>query len=434
MKFFGSSGIRGRFNEAITPEFVCRLGLAAGSLHKNIVVGWDTRTTSPLLGNALVSGLLSAGCNAHVAGMVSTPTLANAAAEFDAGIMITASHNPPTDNGVKFWNPDGSSFDVPQMEKVESILEAGSSSVSWDKVGKIEHINWPVDWHIKKISQLIGKLKGPVVVDCGNGATTNITPQLLRSLGCKVITINGEPDGSFPGRSSEPNAGNTKILAQCVVDSGAILGIAHDGDGDRMVAVDEKGGFAGGDALIPLFSKLEGKEKVVIPINASMAVEKYLKGVKVVRCRVGDVYVAQKIKEVKADFGAEPSGTWIFPRMSLCPDGVFAAARLVQIVQKKPLSEYLAEIPKLNIIKKRIEMKPDKIPGIIEKLKKKLAGLNPIETSEIDGIWAVFKNGWLLFRPSGTEAKLKLVVEGNDEESAEDLYNTAIRLVDEVSD
>ncbi|MCK5310275.1 MAG: phosphoglucosamine mutase, partial [Thermoplasmata archaeon] len=264
MRLFGSSGIRGHFNDLITPEFVCKIGQSVGNLYDEVVVGWDARTTSPLLGNAMIAGLLAAGANVYVAGMITTPTLASAAKEYKCGIMLTASHNPATDNGVKFWNPDGSSFDSRQMEEVEDILLGEKiPNASWDKVGQLRTIDWTIDRHMERIMEHIPSLNAKVIVDCGNGASSTITPYLLRKLGCEVITINGHPDGSFPGRDSEPTKENTVLLAKAVVEMGATIGIAHDGDGDRTVAVDEKGNFADGDALMPLLCKLEGKTKVV---------------------------------------------------------------------------------------------------------------------------------------------------------------------------
>lgn len=433
MKLFGSSGIRGHFNELITPEFICRVGQSVGSQYKEVVVGWDARTTSPLLSKAVIAGLLSSGANVHSAGMVSTPTLANATREFSAGIMITASHNPPTDNGIKLWNPDGSSFGTAQMEAVEEILLGGkSTAVPWGAVGSLAEIDWAIDRHIQRISKEIGRLDAKVVVDCGNGAASTITPYLLRKLGCEIVTLNCQPDGSFPGRGSEPTEENTKLLARCVVDSGADIGLAHDGDGDRVVAVDENGNFAGGDALIPLLCKLEGRKKVVVPVNASMAVDKFLGKVKVVRCRVGDVYVSEKIKEIGADFGGEPSGTWVFPKISYCPDGIYAAARLVQIAAQRPLSEQLAEIPKTSILKKRIDMPLERRPEVMASVARLMTKHKPAETSDMDGFRAVFKDGWILLRPSGTEPKLKLVVEGETDIAARKLYDMAIEIAKEA--
>ncbi len=433
MKLFGSSGIRGSFNDLITPEFVCKVGQVVGSLYDEIVVGWDARTTSPLLSNALVSGMMAAGANAYIAGMVTTPTLARAVRDYKAGVMITASHNPPPDNGLKFWNPDGSSFGSEQMEEMENLLLNDESRTKpWDAVGATLNIDWPIERHISSVIEQIGRLDSKVVVDCGNGVTSGITPYVLRRLGCEVITLNANPDGSFPGRSSEPTEENTRILAKCVVESGADIGIAHDGDGDRMVAVDETGRFADGDALMPLFSKLEGKSKIVVPVNASMAVDRYLDGVEVIRCKVGDVFVAEMIKEVNADFGGEPSGTWVFPKSTLCPDAVFAAARLIQIIQEKPLSEYLAEIPRFSVIRKRVSMDRSKTDKIMVGVKEGLERLGPQEISELDGVRTVFEKGWILLRPSGTEPKLKIVIEGDTDEDAQSLLDLAEGVVKEV--
>ncbi|MCK5397451.1 MAG: phosphoglucosamine mutase, partial [Thermoplasmata archaeon] len=426
-------GIRGHFNDLITPEFVCKIGQSVGNLYDEVVVGWDARTTSPLLGNAMIAGLLAAGANVYVAGMITTPTLASAAKEYKCGIMLTASHNPATDNGVKFWNPDGSSFDSRQMEEVEDILLGEKiPNASWDKVGQLRTIDWTIDRHMERIMEHIPSLNAKVIVDCGNGASSTITPYLLRKLGCEVITINGHPDGSFPGRGSEPTKENTVLLAKAVVEMGATIGIAHDGDGDRTVAVDEKGNFADGDALMPLLCKLEGKTKVVVPINASMAVDRYLDGVEVLRCKVGDVYVSETIKQENADFGGEPSGTWVFPRTSYCPDGIFAAARLVQIAQERPLSEYLAEIPRFSVIRKRVDLPPATKAEAMKALGAGLKSKNPEEVSELDGFKAIYEKGWILLRPSGTEPKLKIVIEGDDDAAAKELFDMAMEIVEGV--
>ncbi len=433
MKLFGSSGIRGPFGEKITPQLASDVGRAVGSVYSRVVIGWDTRTTSELLGNALASGLMSAGARVGICGMVSTPTLAHATSGHDCGIMITASHNPPVDNGLKFWNPDGSSFDSRQMQELEDILLGQKFKMaSWDKVGNSFIIEDAVEKHITKIIDQIGQLSGKVVVDCGNGAASNISPYVLRRLGCEVIALNAQPDGTFPGRSSEPTAENTVLLAECVKKSGAVVGIAHDGDGDRMLAVDENGRFIDGDTLLPIFAKMEGRESIVVPLNVSIGVDRYIPDVKVVRCKVGDVYVAEKIKEVNANFGGEESGTWIFPENSYCPDGVFAAARLVKIASERPLSQYVDELPKFHIFRKRIPFgQMDRIQAMGE-LHELMKAWSPNDISDMDGLYASFNDGWVLLRPSGTEPKLKVVVEGETEARAGELTNMALAAAEKV--
>ncbi len=433
MKLFGSSGIRGTFGEKITTQLANEVGLAVGTVYDSVVIGWDTRTTSELISKALAAGLMSAGARVGIAGMTSTPTLANETKNFAAGLMITASHNPAPDNGIKFWNPDGSSFGSQQMEELEDILANKKfAHVSWDKVGRCFEIVDAVEKHMQSIESKMGKLSGKVVIDCGNGATTNISPYLLRRMGCEVITINSHPDGTFPGRGSEPTTENTRLLAECVKSSGAMLGIAHDGDGDRTLAVDEKGRFLNGDLLLPILAKLEGKTSIVVPLNVSMGVDTYLKGVDVIRCKVGDVYVAEKMKEVGADFGGEESGTWIFPENSFCPDGVFAAAKLVQIAMERPLSEYLDELPKFDIMRKRIDFGTRDKVEVMKEIRPLMEAWSPLDISDMDGLYAKFQDGWILMRPSGTEPKLKIVIEGENEARANELMAMAMAAVEKV--
>ena len=433
MKLFGSSGIRGMFGEKITPQLANEVGLAVGTVYDSVAIGWDTRTTSELLAKALAAGLMAAGAKVGIAGMTSTPTLANVTKNFKAGLMITASHNPPTDNGIKFWNPDGSSFGSQQMQELEDILlEKKFAHAPWDKVGRSFKVENAVEDHIRSIEEKMGTLKGKVIVDCGNGASTNITPYLLRRLGCEVTTINAQPDGTFPGRGSEPTAENTILLAECVKRSGAIIGIAHDGDGDRTLAVDEKGRFINGDLLLPILAKMEGKSSIVVPLNISMGVDKYVGDVKVVRCKVGDVYVAEKMKEVGASFGGEESGTWIVPGNSFCPDGIYAAAKLVQIAMERPLSEYVDELPKFNILRKRIPFGDRDKAEVMSQIRPLMEGWQPLEISDMDGLHARFSDGWVLMRPSGTEPKLKLVIEGETEARANELMAMAMEVIGRV--
>src|SRR5207245_3991550 len=199
-----------------------------------------------------------------------------------------------------------------------------------------------------------------VGVYCGCGATATITPFLLREMGCEVIAINAQADGHFPGRNAEPEEENLAALMSTVRAVEADLGIAHDGDGDRMVAVDHEGRFVGGDALLALFAKREVRQGLVVPVDASMVLEDLLPKAKVWRTRVGDVYVAAELKRRGAEFGGEPSGTWIFPKATYCPDGVYAAARLVAMVALRPLDVMVAEVPRYPVIRGSIPFDPSR--------------------------------------------------------------------------
>ena len=315
---FGSSGIRGLGNVEVTPELALHVGMAIGDIYGDTVIGRDPRLTGPMLSQALRAGVLSSGATAIDAGLVSTPTLARGARDCGCGVVITASHNPAPDNGIKLWNPDGMAFDEEQQREIEEALDRSRFPIpSWDRIGSEATRSDLVAHHIDVILKDVPSAKCRVVVDCGCGATCTITPFLLRRMGCDVIAINAQADGHFPGRDPEPTEANLAALAAIVPATRADLGIAHDGDGDRMVAVDRNGRFVGGDVLLALFARREVRRGLVVPVDASMVLEDLLPNAEIWRTRVGDVYVAAEVKRRGADFGGEPSGTWMFPKATL---------------------------------------------------------------------------------------------------------------------
>ncbi len=429
MRLFGSSGIRGIANVDITPDLALAVGRALGSTYGATLVGRDPRLTGEMLASALIAGVLASGADATDAGMVSTPTLARGAREYMCGAVITASHNPAPYNGIKLWNPDGVAFDETQQKEIEVALERkGFAHASWDRVGTRRSRSDLVDRHVSEILRTLGSAHLRVVVDCGSGATSTITPRLLREMGCRVTALNAQPDGHFPGRDPEPTEENLEVLRRTVRVTESDLGIAHDGDGDRMVAIDEKGQFVGGDKLLAVFAKREVKKTVVVPVDTSMAVDEMLPGARVVRTRVGDVYVAQEVRRHRAEFGGEPSGTWIFPKVALCPDGVYAAAHLVKLVADTPLSELVAQVPHYPIRRGTISFPPAERDAMFTKLDAAFAAMRPrVET--IDGWRVPFEDGWFLVRLSGTEPKVRITAEARTEGRAKELYELALSKV-----
>jgi phosphoglucosamine mutase len=430
MRLFGSSGIRGITNTEISVELVSKIGGVLGSLHKEVILGHDPRTSSPLMLHALTSGLLSTGCGVHIAGLVTTPTLAHAARNFSCGIMITASHNPPEYNGIKFFNPDGSGFNTPQMEEIESMMaENNIKPAEWESIKNTTLYQNAVEDHIQSILKHIPKLDLKIVVDCGCGAASTITPFLFRRLGCQVTTLNCQADGFFPGRKSEPSFENLSSLISAVSSLHANLGIAHDGDADRMVAVDENGNYVGGDSLLTLFAKHEAKSSIVVPVNASMAVSDVVGDAEIVYSKVGDVFVSEMIKKHNSDFGGEPSGTWIFPVHNFCPDGMFAAARLAELVQNEPLSSQIAKLPKYPREKGTLGCPNTKKSIVMNLLLTRFSDMNPKALTTDDGIRAEFEHSWVLVRPSGTEPKIRITAEAENKEEAKRIYR---KIVEEV--
>lgn len=424
MKLFGTSGIR-KIADSSLVELAVKAGMATGNLYGDIVVGGDTRTSTEALKYAFISGALIAGADCTDVGLVPTPTLAIAAEKSRAGVMITASHNPPEYNGLKFINPDGSAFNFDQQSQIEEMISSGSyTSVKWDAFGNVRTLEDAVNNHIDRIlSNIVGKFNMKVVLDCGGGAASVITPVLLRKMGCEVVELNCIPRGDFT-RPSEPTEKNLQELIRVTGEVGADLGIAHDGDADRMMAVDDKGRFIPGDKLLVLFAREAGAKKVITTMDASMIIEET--GVEVIRTKIGDSFVSVELKN-GGEFGGEPSGSWMFPENSLCPDGIYAAAKIVAIAGRTRISDLVDDIPEYPIQRSSVRMDKTDTTGLEEIL----LSLKPVSTDNKDGIKLVFDGGWALIRPSGTEPKLRLTVEGKNTEVLRNLHDTCLVIINE---
>ena len=416
MSLFGSSGIRGRIGKEITADLALRIGQAVGSLHDRIIVGMDTRTSGDMMANALAAGAMSCGASVADAGNVSTPTLARAVRGHGCGLMVTASHNPPEYNGVKMWNPDGSAFDTPQMDEVEQLIESGSfRSPDWRGVGSRSTYPSAIREHMDAIEQALKGATSTLAVDCANGATTNISPLLLRELGCSVTSLNAQPDGFFPGRLPEPTEENLADLIRTVKEKKADIGLAHDGDGDRVVAVDERGRFVDGDRLLTLFAVRMKLKDVVAPVDASMVLDDLVEG-KVFRTKVGDVFVAEEMKKRDVRFGGEPSGTYIFSDQTYCPDGVYAACLLAKLASEEKLGAMIDAIPKYPVARRSVSFKAEARTAVRKRLEEEMRAVDCERLVTVDGYRAEFKDGWFLVRISGTEPKLRITAEARAEE------------------
>jgi phosphoglucosamine mutase len=421
MGLFGTSGIRGLFDNNLV-YLASQVGLAVGKLYGNVVVGSDTRTSSDALKHAVISGLLAAGSQCEDAGVVPTPTLGFVAREFDAGVMITASHNPPQYNGIKLLNQDGAGFDSAQQAQVEAALNDSPAVAPWDEIKSSDIYHGAVERHIERIIQdFPTRFKLKVALDCGCGAASVITPYLLKRLGCEVVEINCYPNGFFP-RGIEPIESNLENLITATRKSGAALGIAHDGDADRIMVVDDLGSFISGDKLLAIFARSVRAKEVVTTIDASMAIDEM--GFNVRRTRIGDTCVSEGLKK-GGDFGGEPSGSWIFPSVSLCPDGIYAAAQVVAIASQQSLSHMVDNIPSYPLLRGSISSEGIVMSG----LELQLMAMEPLSVSNVDGVKLNFKDGWLLVRASGTEPKIRLTAEARSETRVHQLYDSGLKAI-----
>lgn len=402
-----------------------------------VVVGYDTRTTNKMLDEAITAGLLESGVNVVKIGMVPTPLVGYATEKLDAdaGIMLTASHNPSQYNGIKLWNKNGMAYTSAQEMAIEEIYANKSYiSVPWDKVGKLSVNEEIKGKYIDDLVDLVDIKEGlKVVIDCASGAGSEISPLVFRKAGCEVTTLNSQPDGFFPGRNPEPNAENLQTLMKTVVAIGADLGIAHDGDADRMITVDEKGEISPFDSLLALMSK-EFDGDIVTTVDAGLCMDESVKG-EVIRTPVGDVNVAEAIIEKDASFGGEPSGTWLHPDFCMCPDGILSGLRMAELVSHNgKLSQLLDEIPSYpNIREKIICSKQAKIK-VMENMEELLTAEfdDIVDVNSLDGVRLTFSDdSWVLVRPSGTEDYIRITLESRDEKRAEEIKEVCVKIINE---
>ncbi|MEM1540873.1 MAG: phosphoglucosamine mutase [Candidatus Bathyarchaeia archaeon] len=447
MRLFGTSGLRGLVNVDLTPSLAVRVGMALGTFISagKVFVARDTRTSGLMIENALVSGLMACGIDVHCLGVLPTPVLAylTGKLEANAGLMVTASHNPPQYNGIKIFDKNGVAYDERLQGELEKIIESGNFRlVEWRSLGRVEYSDESQLYVDMVLKSLRLDEKWRVVVDPGCGATCHIAPKIFQKLECEVKAVNSQPDGFFPCRSPEPNAESLKPLSKIVRGLGADVGVAYDGDGDRVAFIDENGCFMDFDRVLAAYAayvlKKNGGGTVVTSVETSMCFEKMVEplGGKVVRTRVGDVFVAEAVKRFKAVFGGEPCGAWIHPKHHYCPDGILSSVFLLRALEDedKSLSEFVADVPAYPIVRRNIhcrnEVKHTAVKRVEESLKIAFPDYRQIST--VDGVRLSLRDGWVLVRASGTEPLIRLTVEGESLKTAEAIMDRALAAVKRV--
>ena len=411
---FGSSGIRRRYDGDLV-TLAMQVGKVVASDAKTVITGRDTRTTGEVIAAAFMAGAASEGARVINGGIVPTPTIAYNARNADNACMVTASHNPEPYNGLKLFNPDGSSFTRIHQEKIEKEIQeiADKPGRDWKRQGTIE-ISHIVKEHEAAISSRVRIKDGlRMVIDCGNGAGSVITPTLLREMGVITNALNADISGVF-SRQSEPLPENLSYIPSIIKKTGSSGAVVHDGDADRMMAYDNNGNFIPGDVLLILFAKYLDAKRVVTTYDASMAIDEVAE---VRRTPVGDAYVSEQLVRW-GDFGGEPSGAWIFPVISYCPDGPYAAALFCEMAGEWNIADEIAEIPQYPILRTSIE-----IPSAYDLL----YGLGA--TNPTDGIRIEDDDGWCLIRASGTEPKVRLTAEGRTPDIAQRLLDKGQEMV-----
>jgi phosphoglucosamine mutase len=413
-RYFGTDGVRGVVGEFITPDLVQRLGKAAAlwSGRGRVFVGRDTRASGEELEEAFARGVVSAGGVAVLAGVVPTPAVA--LLRLDLGVVISASHNPPEYNGVKFFDHQGHKLSDAAEEEIEALLDAATPGG-----GELDRVEVAAESYLEHVLERFGAdLSGlRIAVDCANGAYAGLAPRAFEELGAEVTAIGDEPDGTNINVGC--GATDLALLARVVREQHLQLGVAFDGDGDRMLAVDERGEPVDGDQIVALLALHLGVETVAVTTMTNLGFHRLMeeRGVRVLTTDVGDRYVLEALRREGALLGGEQSGHVIYLDGHVTGDGLVAGLLLCGALAGRPLSEVAAVMPRFPQAKQNLACR-DRSP-LPPSLLASVAAVN----DELAG------RGRVLVRPSGTEPLVRVLAEAESREEAESLCARIAALV-----
>ena len=413
-RYFGTDGVRGIVGEDLTPDLVERLGRAATlwSGRGRIFVGRDTRASGPELEGALARGIASVGGNAVVAGVLPTPAVA--LLTLDLGCVITASHNPPEYNGVKFFDRDGQKLSDTQEEEIEALLDTPATGG-----GDIDEVGVATDSYLEHVVERFGSdLSGlRIGVDCANGAYSGLAPKAFTELGAVVTAIGDEPDGTNINVGC--GATDLRALQRTVTELGLDLGVAFDGDGDRMLAVDGNGDVVDGDQIVAVLALDRDVDLVAVTVMANMGLHRLMaeNGIRVVTTDVGDRYVLEALRREGGILGGEQSGHLIWLDGHVTGDGLVAALLLCNALHGRSLAEVAAVMPRFPQAKENVSFEPH-------------GRLSPAIEEEVARLNAELgERGRVLVRPSGTEPVIRVLAEAETGQEAQTLCGTIAALV-----
>ena len=423
-KYFGTDGIRGQVGEhPISADFMLKLGWAAGKAfsgegkRSKVVIGKDTRISGYMFESALAAGFVAAGVDVVLLGPMPTPSVAYLTRTLRAcaGIVISASHNPHYDNGIKFFSADGQKISDELEERIEALMETEMDTVDSEYLGKVSKLDAEgryIEYCKYSVSEPIILRGMKIIVDCANGATYKVAPNVFMEMGAKVISIGTEPDGL----NINVGCGSTKpdLLAKKVLEHEADLGIALDGDGDRLIMVDEKGEILDGDELIYIIASarrkkgsLQGPVVGTLMSNLGMQIALEELGINFYRANVGDRYVMEMLLEKGGIIGGESSGHIICLDRSTTGDGIVSALQVLEVIVatgmplgelKKGMSKYPQHMINVKVSDKQKVMNSELISEEVKRIETEMAG-----------------KGRVLLRPSGTEPLIRVMIEGEDE-------------------
>jgi phosphomannomutase/phosphoglucomutase len=446
-RLFGTNGIREVVGETLTAPFVVRVVRSIGAVippRSKVVVGRDGRTSSIALAQLASATLALSGHSVVELGLLPTPAIQYSVPRLGArlGVILTASHNPPEFNGIKCIAADGLEVE----RDVEQAIERGfaddvGTTVGFADVGSVSTDRLAGERYLEGILRevdpaRIAERRFTVALDCANGTSVATSPELLRRLGCRTVTLNGQVDGTFPGRPSEPTERNVAELCRLVPSVGADVGVAHDGDADRAAFVNADGRYVPGEQVLTLLARdaveRHGGGVVVTPVTGSQALEEAIAplGGSVVYTRVGSPAVTREMQRQKAVFGGEENGGLVRPTFQLARDGAMTLAGLLDLLARtrSTLTELLASIPRYSMVKESVPCPTAAREKVLEHLRTSLGAAGG-KVVTIDGLKVYRDGGWYLLRPSGTEPIFRVFAEAREPGDARSLANRGIAAV-----
>ena len=450
MPLFGTNGIRGVFGKDLSLDFLVNITRSLAAYYKKgpILIGRDGRNSNNIMFNIVTAALNSDGLDTVDAGILPTPCLQYATKrnEFNGGIMITASHNPPEYNGLKPIANDG--VELPRQDEsvVEQIFEH-KTFITSEILGQNFKEEMIIARYIDDVLALVDadrikKRKFKVTMDLGNGVQALVAPLLAKKLGCTVITVNGTIDGDFPGRGSEPTPSNLSLMSFIAKETNSDIGAAFDGDGDRSIFCDEKGLVSWGDKTGTLLAKYliltkHPKAKIVCPVNTTNILTKVAQdnGSEIIHTKVGSVEVSREMVKQGAIIGMEENGGFMYGVLNQVRDGALTTVLMLDLMasEEKSLSAILSSLPKVYQYKSKFECSE---MGLIQKVVDSVKNHgSPMKIETLDGVKIWFdEESWLMLRPSGTEPLIRIYGESTDELLINSKVNEYTRLVKESLD
>ena len=443
MDVFGSSGVRGVAGEELTPTDAVRIAQATGTVldTDRVAVARDTRYTGELFVDAAASGLASVGCDVDRLGILPTPGLQYYCESAGVpGVMVTASHNPPEFNGIKLIGDSGVELTRETIEQVERELETEPTLASWDETGRSQQLSGTRRRYREQLlaavdRERISDANLTVALDPGHGAGALTSPSFFADLGCTVKTVNAQPDGQFPGRNPEPVEESLSNLRRLVRATDADLGIAHDGDGDRAIFVDENGEHISGEATFAALVAAElarrddmGEQTVVSAVNASQRVVDVVDraGGTLSLTAIGSTYLITRIQELAAAgetvaVAGEGNGGILFPAYRVARDGAYTGARFLELLCERSASDLIAEYDGYHTVRHNLGYRDETERDAMVEAIERTARESDASVTDIDGYRLDYGDGWVLARPSGTEPVVRVYAEARSAERAEEL-------------